>query len=944
MGKYEFKFVESRWQKVWEDEGAYEADPGLGDKFYLNVAYPYPSGAMHIGHGRTYTVPDVIARFKRMQGYNVLFPMGFHVTGTPVIGVSNRIARGDQEAIKLYRDVYKVPKDVIERFTDPHEIVQYFSNDYTNIMRSMGLSIDWRRRFTTVDPQYSKFIVWQYHQLKDKGLVAKGEHPVKFCPNCDNPLGDHDLLAGEKATISEFLLIKFHLPDGTVVPTATLRPETLFGVTNLWINPDGDYVIAKLKDRDENWLLSREAAAKLKYQDFDLEIESFVKGSRFIDRVVKNPLNDDMVEILPATFVEMDMGTGVVMSVPAHAPFDFIALRDLHHVGKYKNIRPIPVIRIEGYEKIPAADVVNRMGIKDQDDEKLTSATDELYSAEFNRGLMLQEFGGDPVHQARDGVKIKLTERGDAASLYEFSERPVVCRCNTSAVIKLLKDQWFVRYSDPDWKDSVKTCIHDTTKLIPPELEHEFLRTVDWLNDWACTRKVGLGTPLPWDPAWIIEPLSDSTIYMAYYTIAQHLKDIDPELLDDAVFDRILLQKNTESRVDPEILKKMQEEFMYWYPYDYRLSAKDLISNHLTFQLFHHTAIFSEEYHPRGLVVFGIGLLEGEKMSSSKGNVILLSDAIEKFGADTVRFFLMGSAEPWQDFDWRSKEVTASKRHLERFWNTANEIIEMSEGEKELEPIDYWILNRLQDRIKITTEALDNFFTRSAIQQAFFGIESDLRWYRRRSDGSRPGAVWTMKYILDCWVRLLAPFVPHITAELLEEMGESSVTDLTYPKVDREFINPGIELEERLVEATYNDINEILKVTKITPKRIILYTTPKWKVKVRRVVLSRRSKGRVELRDVMRDIMENPEMRSYGKEMPKLVKRMIDDYRGISEKEIDLLLSTDINEFKVLYGAKDFFKQEFGASVSVYDSEDAAYDPAGKSKLAYPMKAAIFVE
>jgi len=424
----------------------------------------------------------------------------------------------------------------------------------------------------------------------------------------------------------------------------------------------------------------------------------------------------------------------------------------------------------------------------------------------------------------------------------EFSERPVVCRCNTSAVIKLLKDQWFVRYSDPDWKDSVKTCIHDRTKLIPPELESEFLRTVDWLNDWACTRKVGLGTPLPWDPAWIIEPLSDSTIYMAYYTIAQHLKDIDPELLDDAVFDRIFLQKNTECRVDPEILKKMQEEFMYWYPYDYRLSAKDLISNHLTFQLFHHTAIFSEEYHPRGLVVFGIGLLEGEKMSSSKGNV------------------------------------------------------------------------------------------------------SDLRWYRRRSDGSRPGAVWTMRYILDRWVRLLAPFVPHITAELLEKMGKSSVTDLTYPKVDDEFVNPGIELEERLVEATYNDINEILKVTKITPRRIILYTTPEWKEEVRRVVLSRRSKGRVELSDVMRYIMENPEMRSYKKEMPKLVKRMIEDYQGISEKEIDLLLATDINEFKVLDRAKDFFKQEFGASVSVYNAEDAAYDPAGKSKLAYPMKAAIFVE
>ncbi|RLJ00217.1 MAG: leucine--tRNA ligase, partial [Candidatus Aenigmatarchaeota archaeon] len=361
MKRYEFKQIESKWQRIWEEGRVYEVDPGQGEKFYLNVAYPYPSGAMHIGHGRTYTVPDVIARFKRMQGYNVLFPMGFHVTGTPVIGVSNRIARGDKEAIKLYRDVYRVPKDVMERFVDPNEIVSYFSSNYTAIMKSMGLSIDWRRRFTTVDPQYSRFITWQYNQLKAKGLVAKGEHPVKYCPNCDNPIGDHDLLSGEKATISEFTIIKFHLPDGTVIPTATLRSETLYGVTNLWINPDGDYVTVLLKNKNERWLLSREAAEKLKYQDFDLEIESLVKGSRFIDRMVKNPLNDEMVEILPAKFVDVDMGTGVVMSVPAHAPFDYIALRDLQDAGKYRDIRPIPVIRIEGYGKIPAADVVDRM-------------------------------------------------------------------------------------------------------------------------------------------------------------------------------------------------------------------------------------------------------------------------------------------------------------------------------------------------------------------------------------------------------------------------------------------------------------------------------------------------------------------------------------------------------------------------------------------------------
>jgi len=136
----------------------FEADPGGEEKFYLTVAYPYPSGAMHVGHGRTYIVPDVIARFQRMQGKQVLYPMAFHVTGAPVIGISKRIAKKDPKTLALYRDLYKVPQDVLDQFTDPFTIVRHFSDEYERVMRSCGLSIDWRRRFTTVDPTYSKFI------------------------------------------------------------------------------------------------------------------------------------------------------------------------------------------------------------------------------------------------------------------------------------------------------------------------------------------------------------------------------------------------------------------------------------------------------------------------------------------------------------------------------------------------------------------------------------------------------------------------------------------------------------------------------------------------------------------------------------------------------------------------------------------------------------------
>ncbi|MHC1585545.1 MAG: leucine--tRNA ligase [Candidatus Syntropharchaeia archaeon] len=932
--------IEEKWQRIWKEKKIFSANPNKRKKFYINVAYPYPSGAMHVGHGRTYTVPDVIARFKRMCGFNVLFPMAFHVTGTPVIGISNRISRGDEEAIFLYRNVYRVPESVLEKFSDPEEIVRYFSNEYMRIMDRMGYSIDWRRKFTTVDPQYSKFITWQFNQLKKKDLVVRGEHPVKFCPNCDNPVGDHDLLAGDKANIADFILIKFK-KNGLFFPCATLRPETVYGVTNLWMNPDSTYVIADVNG--ERWVVSRKAVEKLGYQDYDVRILEEFQGKRFIGKKVSNPVNGNEVEILPASFVDDDMGSGVVMSVPAHAPFDYIALRDLWNSNpRYESIRPIPVIKIEGYGEIPAQWISNEMGITDQLDPKLEKATEQLYSAEYSKGVMIAGYKGVPVRDAREMVEKDLMESGMASRMYEFSERPVTCRCNTKVYVKLLKDQWFLKYSDPEWKESVKRCL-ERMDVLPEEIYDEFVRTVDWLNDWACTRKVGLGTPLPWDQGWIIEPLSDSTIYMAYYTISHIIGSINPDLLDDSVFDYVFLGKDGEFKIERDSLDSMRKEASYWYPYDYRFSAKDLVSNHLTFQLFHHTAIFPEEMLPRGMVVFGMGLLEGNKMSSSKGNVVLLQDAIEKYGADTVRLFFCAFSEPWQDFDWRDELVFATRRGIERFWNLSMEIIEMEDGEKNLEPIDKWLLNRLQMRIKETIFSLERFQCRKAIQHAYFGIEGDIRWYRRRTDLKRDGARWTLKYLLNRWVRLLAPFIPHIAEEIWSRIGEGLVSLSEYPKPDPSHVYKEAEIGEELIERTHVDINEIIKVTKIEPKRIILYTPPSWKRELFRSMLEKQKKEKkLDPGSIIPEAIKK--VKDHKKEIPKFVQKMAREIRSMEPERIDLFLEADIDEKEVLRGAKDFFEREFGCEIQIYDAEEAEYDPQNKRSFAAPMKPAIFVE
>ncbi|HUK93324.1 MAG TPA: leucine--tRNA ligase, partial [Methanomicrobiales archaeon] len=507
--------LEEKYRDRWSAE--FEADPSPKEKYYLNVAFPYPSGAMHVGHGRTYTVPDIVARFWRMRGRQVLFPMGFHVTGTPVIGISKRIARKDEKTVWLYRDLYGVPQDVLDTFTDPMVIVRYFAGEYERIMRSLGLSIDWRRRFITVDPQYSKYIEWQYKHLHALGHVVKGVHPVKYCPQCDNPVGDHDLLEGDKAEIIRFVLVMFRFGDA-FIPTATLRPETAYGVTNLWVNPNVTYVKAAVDGK--TWIISREAAEKLKLQDHAVTIGDEIPGKDLVGKKASHPLSGE-VPILPADFVDPEMASGMVMSVPAHAPYDYIALRDLQEKGQYREIRPKSLLTLEGAGEFPAREAVERAGIRDQNDPKLESVTQEIYSAEFARGKMHDRYGGRSVREARDDITEKMLAEFGSALLYDFDTRPVVCRCGGRVMVKILHDQWFLAYSDPAWKAEVHDQLGKMA-LVPTETRAEFERTVDWLKDWACTRRVGLGTKLPWDKNWIVEPLSDSTIYMAYYTIAHH--------------------------------------------------------------------------------------------------------------------------------------------------------------------------------------------------------------------------------------------------------------------------------------------------------------------------------------------------------------------------------------------------------------------------------------
>ncbi len=951
--------IEKKWQKKWQDAKLFESDPNDKEKLYITVAFPYPSGAMHVGHGRTYTVPDVYARFKRMEGYNVLFPMAWHVTGAPVIGIADRIQRKDPWTLDLYEHVHKVPKDKLPELADPINIVKYFSTEYHNVMNKMGYSIDWRREFRTIDPTYQKFVTWQANTLYKKGLIKQGEHPVKYCPHDKNPVGDHDLLEGEGVGVNELTLLKFKCEDITLV-TATLRPETIFGATNLWLNPEVHYILVEVEkgqSKGEKWVMSDDAYYNISNQK-ELKVIKDINPEELIGKMVENPLSHEKLPIFPASFVSSEYGSGVVFSEPADAPADYIALQDLKQnkelIEKYniaeivEKVEPINVVSVKGYGDIPAKEIIEKLQITNQNDSKVHEATEELYKTEHSKGYLSQRFpkyGGKKVAYVRDEVKEDLVKENIADIIYDFAERPVICRCGNRCVVKIMDDQWFMKYSDEEWTKKAKECLEGET-VIPGEIKANFDYYLGWLQDWACSRRVGLGTRVPWDKKWLIEPLTDSTIYMSYYTIAKYLRDMDPELLNDAFFDKVFLNIDSDDiKVEPELVDKIQKEFNYWYPLDWRLSAKDLVGNHLSFLMFAHTAIFPKAKWPKGTVVFGMGLLEGNKMSSSKGNVILLDDAINEYSADVVRLFLMSSAEPWQDFDWREKEVKGTQRRLQWFRDFAAKVNQINGGNLNLSNIpevevktniSKWIIAKLNQHIKNSTEALEVFQTRKASQEALFLLKKDVDHYMYRVQHIINDDDEEVKYVLSTlikdWIKILAPFTPHTCEELWNKYGgEGFVSEASWPEYDDSLIDEEIEKSEELIQNLVKDINEIKKMVDEDVNKIHIYLAPKWKWDLYEIA---DEIGKPDIGQMMGKAIK-ANIYSDKKEIANTAKK-------ISREMTKTKYIGKIDEAAILNDSKAYLEEECGSEVIIHT--DDSYDPQNKARNAMPYKPAIFLE
>jgi len=948
--------IETKWRNKWIESKDFETNPNELPKKFITVAYPYPNSPQHIGHGRTYTLADVHARFYRMKGYNVLFPMGFHYTGTPVLGMAKRIASGEKEILDGLRNVYHVPEDAIKSFVEPIKIADYFHEEIKSGMIEMGYSIDWRREFTTIVPGYQKFIEWQITTLREKGRIIQGSHPVGWCPVDQNPVSQHDTMGDVEPKIDDKnFLVKFEFEE-FIFPVTTLRPETIFGVTNLWVNPN--VVYKKVQVDDKVWICSEECAKKISFFEKQVDIIGDISGADIVGKLATNHDGRE-IPILPAEFVEPSMGTGLVMSVPAHAPKDYQALMDLQAQNNELalKIKPIPIIVTEGYGEYPAKEICEKLGVSNQTDDKLEEATKDLYAKEFSDGKLndkCSQFENEKVQFGRDKIRAYLQENGTLEKFPILENAPVKCRCGAECVVKVLNNQWFLNYGDESWKELARNCF-DEMNILPNNITTEFKEVIDWLHERACARQQGLGTKLPWDKDWIVESLSDSVIYMAYYTISRFVNDgtINPENLTKEFFDYILLDKGdvklaaSTSKLSEDTIDTMKKEFKYFYPVDSRHSGRDLVQNHLSFFVLNHVGIFEKKMWPQEIVVNGSVMMDGAKMSKSMGNIIPLRTAIRDHGADPIRLAIISSAELLQDADFNMESVTGIQSKLESLLEECSRL--KNEPISELQAEDKWILSKLQGLISTVTDSVEKMRLREGLHNILFSFESDLSWYNKRVQAKERTDINGILYkINSSRVAMLSPFAPHIAEEMWSKLGNETLASKSqWPEYLETVIDATSMQSEELLKSTIDDIANILKVTKITPQKIVLYVnSDSTKKKIYKKMLDIMVGGQNNMGVVMKELLSNPETAD-AKKMPDFVQKTIKDLHSESEEIKKMKLQADSFDEKEFLQSElsSIGKKEFGVEITVYSESDSdIYDPKGKARHARPFKPAILIE
>jgi leucyl-tRNA synthetase len=762
--RYDFKTIEEKWQARWRESDLFRTpDDPDGEKYYLLEMFPYPSGKLHMGHVRNYSIGDVAARFLKMKGYNVLHPMGWDAFGLPA----------ENAAIQNGIHPYIWTKDNMAEMRAQ--------------LSPLGLTYDWDREVATCNPEYYKWTQWIFIQFYKRGLAYKKKNPVNWCPSCDTVLANEQVVDGAcercgtpvgKRDLDQWYLritdyaqrllddldkldgwpekvklmqrnwigrsagaeVDFEIKDfDRKLRIFTTRPDTLFGVTYMVLAPEHPYV----KELTNGTEYEADVAAfmgKLQsLSDIDRNSTTLEKEGLFIGRYAVNPMNGKDVPIYIANYVLMDYGTGAIMAVPAHDA------RDFDFAVKY-GLDIIPVIDPED----PAIDL------------------NDLKEAFVAEGKMINSGGFDGMgnREGMDAISSDIEKRG-------VGERTINFR---------LRD-WLIsrqRY----WGTPIPMIYCETCGWVPEKEEN-------------------LPVTLPTDVEFTGKgesPLTTSKSFRAVACpecggLAQREIDTMDTFLDSSWY----FLRYTDARNENEIFST--DKAGYWMAVDQYIGGVEHAILHLLYARFFTKFLYDIGKSPvdepfSKLLTQGMVLKDGAKMSKSLGNIVSPVEIINRYGADTARLFILFASPPEKELEWSDRGVEGSYRFLNRVWRIVTELndgvaagaqplVIGGDEDRELDRARNYAIK------KVGADVGGRFGFNTAIS-AIMEFVNALYKYKEAADA--PNAA-LLGRSLDDLIRILSPFTPHICEELWEMTGhEDSLWGAQWPEYDEDALSSG-ELE-----------------------------------------------------------------------------------------------------------------------------------------------------
>ena len=732
--KYDHKQVEKKWQDIWDEAHCFEAENGSDkEKFYALVEFPYPSGqGLHVGHPRSYTALDIVARKKRMQGYNVLYPMGWDAFGLPT----------ENYAIKNHVHPAEVTKKNIARFKSQ--------------LKALGLSFDWSREINTTDPNYYKWTQWIFLQLFKKGLAYKKEMNVNWCTSCKCVLANEEVVGGvcERCgsevvhkTKSQWMLaitkyaqrliddlddvdfiervkvqqknwigrstgaeVEFKTTEGDTLTVYTTRPDTLFGATYMVISPEHPAVekwADKLSNIDAVRAYREEAARKSDFERTELNKDK--TGVKLDGVAAINPVNGREIPIFVSDYVLMGYGTGAIMAVPAHDD------RDWAFAKKFG---------CEIIEVVSGGEDVQQAAFTAKDETGILVNSDFLNGKTVKDAIPAMIAWLEEKGIGRAKVQYKLRDWVFSRQRYWGEPIPVV-KCDKCGYVPLPEDQ-------------LPLTLPDVESYEPTENgESPLAKITDWVN----TTCPCCGGPAKRETDTMPQWAGSSWYFLRY---------MDPHN------DKALASK---------------EALEYWSPVDWYNGGMEHTTLHLLYSRFWHKFLYDigvvptkEPYAKR--TSHGMILGEnGEKMSKSRGNVVNPDEIVDTYGADTMRLYEMFIGDFEKAAPWSPKSIKGCRRFLERVWALAEKVQDGDAYSKEHEVL-------MHRTIKKVGEDADSLKANTAIAALMTMLNE---FYDK--------GVNRAEYM--AFLTLLNPFAPHITEELWQQMGGEGLLSIApWPQYD----------------------------------------------------------------------------------------------------------------------------------------------------------------